>query len=427
MAKPTCYNRPRCPWEGIMDFLQLLDASLPAKRLGLVKTAGQIAREEGVSLYLVGGAVRDLLLGRPTEDLDLVVEGDAETLASIIAKRLSGQVVSRSQFSTAKIKVEGVSLDLITARSEHYLRPGALPQIAHGNMEDDLARRDFSINAMAFPIHLGAKGQLLDPFGGEADLQRGLIRVLHDKSFTDDATRIMRAVRYEQRLGFRLDDDTETLLRRDLPMLDTISGDRLRKELQLCLKEERSGEMLMRADQLGVMGAIHSSLAGSGEVVQSATEKSGKRSLEEQVYLGLLAYPLTQAEGEQFIIRLRMPPRWTTVVRDTIALKSKLPWFSDATLSPAKLYEALAPSTLAAVQACALAAPSEEARRNLTLFLDKLRHVKPALGGRDLIELGVAQGPAIGEMLVRLRSARLEGAVTNRSEEVETVKDWLVT
>ena len=413
-----------------MDFLQLLETGLPAKRLALVKTAGQIAREEGVSLYLVGGAVRDLLLGRPTEDLDLVVEGDAETLASIIAKRLSGQVVSRSQFSTAKIKVEGVSLDLITARSEHYLRPGALPQIAHGNMEDDLARRDFSINAMAFPLHLGARGRLRDPFDGEADLQSGLIRVLHDKSFTDDATRIMRAVRYEQRLGFRLDDDTETLLRRDLPMLDTISGDRLRKEFQLWLKEERCVEILVRADRLGVMAAIHSSLAGSGEFVQSAMGRSGQGSLDEQVYLGLLAYPLDQAGGERFIGRLRMPPRWATVVRDTIALKNKLSRFSDAIfakLSPPKLYEALAPSTLAAVQACALAAPNEEARENLDLFLEKLRHVKPSLGGRDLIEMGVLQGPAIGEMLVRLRTARLEGAVASRSEEVALVKGWLTT
>jgi tRNA nucleotidyltransferase (CCA-adding enzyme) len=409
-----------------MDFLELLETGLPARRSALLKTAGQIARDEGVSLYLVGGAIRDLLLGRSPEDLDLVVEGDASTLASVIAKRLSGQVVSRSQFSTAKIKVEGISLDLITARSESYLRPGALPKIARGNMEDDLARRDFSVNAMAFPLHLEAGGQLLDPLGGQADLQSGLIRVLHDKSFTDDATRIMRAVRYEQRLGFRLDDDTETMLRRDLSMLDTISGDRLRRELQLFLKEEHSVETLVRADRLGVMAAIHPPLAGLGEVVLSATGRSGQRSLDEQVYLGLLAYPMNQVEGDQLIGRLRMPPRWTAVVGDTIALKDKLPRLSEATLSTAQLYEALAPSTLAAVQACALAAPSEGARDNLDLFLDKLRHVKPALGGGDLIELGVPQGPAIGEMLLKLRSARLDGAVTSRSEEVALVKAWLV-
>jgi tRNA nucleotidyltransferase (CCA-adding enzyme) len=408
-----------------LDFLQLLETSLPAGRLALVRTAGQIALEEGVSLYLVGGAVRDLLLGRPTEDLDLVVEGDAETLASIIAKRLSGQVVSMSQFSTAKIKVDGIFLDLITARSEHYSRPGALPQIARGNMEDDLARRDFSINAMAFPLHLAARGKLLDPFDGQADLQRGFIRVLHDKSFVDDATRIMRAVRYEQRLGFRLEDDTETLLRRDLPMLDTISGDRLRRELHLLLKEDRCLDTLVRADHLGVMANISPSLAGSSRVVQRAVASSGQPALDEQVYLGLLTYPLDFSGGEKIIGRLRMPPRWATVVRDTIVLKDKLAWLSDAMLSPSQLYEALISSTNAAVQVCALATQDCEARRNLTLFLEKLRYVKPVLSGKHLIEMGAAQGPAIGEMLAMLRLARLDGVVTSRAGEVAFVQNWL--
>ena len=408
-----------------MDFLQLLEADLPAERLALLRRAGLIAREEGVSLYLVGGGARDLLLGRPTEDLDLVVEGDAETLASIIAKRLSGQVVSRSQFSTAKVRVEGVSLDLVTARNERYLRPGALPQIAHGTIEEDLERRDFSVNAMAFPLHEGSSDRLLDPFGGLDDLQRGLIRTLHDGSFIDDATRIMRAVRYEQRLGFGLEAHTETLLRRDLPMLDTISGDRLRRELHLWLNEERFVSTLVRADALGVMAAIHPSLAGSGQVVRKALGSEGKPDVEEQARLGLLAFSMTQTGGEQVIDRLRMPTGWATVVRDTIALKGRLPRLSDAEMSPAQLYEALAPYNLWAVQACALAAPGEEARQLLYLFLEKLRHVKPSLGGRDLIQLGVAQGPAVGEMLARLRSARLDGAATNRSQELELARSWM--
>ena len=416
---------PAETWKADLDFLQLLETDLPAERLALLRRAGLIAREEGVSLYLVGGGARDLLLGRPTEDLDLVVEGDAETLASIIAKRLSGQVVSRSQFSTAKVRVEGVSLDLVTARNERYLRPGALPQIAHGTIEEDLERRDFSVNAMAFPLHEGSNGRLLDPFGGLDDLQRGLIRTLHDGSFIDDATRIMRAVRYEQRLGFGLEAHTETLLRRDLPMLDTISGDRLRRELHLWLNEERFVSTLVRADALGVMAAIHPSLASSGQVVRKALESEGKPVVEEQARLGLLAFSMTQTGGEQVIDRLRMPTGWATVVRDTIALKGRLPRLSDAEMSPAQLYEALEPYNLWAAQACALAAPGEEARQRLYLFLEKLRHVKPSLGGRDLIQLGVPQGPAVGEMLARLRSARLDGAATNRSQELELARSWM--
>ena len=143
-----------------------MEAGLPEERLALVDMAARIASEEGVPLYLVGGAVRDLLLGRPTEDLDLVVEGDAETLAAVIAKRMSGDVVSRSQFATVKLKVWGSSLDMVTARNESYARPGALPQIAHGTMREDLARRDFTINAMAWPLHLGSAAGLLDPHDG---------------------------------------------------------------------------------------------------------------------------------------------------------------------------------------------------------------------------------------------------------------------
>ena len=283
-----------------VDFMQLLEAGLPSGKLELLRSAGRIARDEGVPMYLVGGSVRDMLLGRPIEDIDLVVVGDAETMAYVVAKRLSGQVVSRSQFSTAKVKVDGESLDLVTARTERYSRPGALPQIAHGTIEEDLARRDFSINAMAVPLHLEAKGGPLDLFNGKEDLQRGLVRVLHEGSFADDATRILRAVRYEQRLGFRLEERTEALLIENLPMLDTISGDRLLREIQRWLAEKDSSRILLRAEELGVMAALYPALSKSGESVRSAMERS-KGRIEELVWVGLLAYALTPAEGEGLI------------------------------------------------------------------------------------------------------------------------------
>ena len=408
-----------------VDFIRLLEASLSSEKLALLRSAGGIARDEGAPMYLVGGAVRDLLLGRPVEDLDLVVVGDAEMMASIVAKRLSGQVVSRSQFSTARVKVDGVSLDLVTARSESYSRPGALPQIAHGTIEEDLARRDFSINAMAVPIHLEAKSGLLDPFNGEEDLRRGLVRVLHDGSFADDATRIMRAIRYEQRLGFRLEERTEALLTANLPMLDTISGDRLLREVQRWLSEARAPDILLRADELGVMAAIHPPLSRSGESVRSAVERS-KGRVEAPVWLGILAYALTTPEGEGLIARLRLPTRWARVARDAIALRERLPLLSDEDIPPVRLYDSLAHLEPAAVQACALVAAQETARANLTLFLEKLRGLKPKLGGRDLIEMGVPQGPAVGEMLKLLNRARLEGKLSGREEEEALVRRVLL-
>ena len=408
-----------------MDFRKLMEAGLPDERLALIDMAAGVAGEEGTPLYLVGGAVRDLLLGRPTEDLDLVVEGDAETLAAVIAKRMSGDVVSRSQFATVKLKVWGSTLDMSTARNEWYAKPGALPQIAHGTMSEDLARRDFSINAIAYPLHLGRGAGLVDPHGGLDDLQRGLVRSLHDGSFIDDATRIMRAVRYEQRLGFVLDERTESLLRRDLQMLDTISGDRLRREVQLWLEEERRLEILARADSLGVLAAIHPSLTGAGAEVGVAAAGGVGHTSDAKVWLALLIRSVNRADGEAIVERLRMPPGWAAVVRDTLQLRERLSGLAEASESPSRLYEYLSPFDAAAVRGWSLAAPVDSTREALALFLDRLRNVRPSLNGRDLMALGVEQGPAIGAMLARLRSARLEGAAEGRSQETELVRVWL--
>lgn len=408
-----------------MDFRKLMETGLPQERLALIDMAAGIAADEGTPLYLVGGAVRDLLLGRPTEDLDLVVEGDAETLAAVIAKRMSGDVVARSQFATVKLKVWDSTLDMSTARNEWYARPGALPQIAHGTMREDLARRDFSINAMAYPLHLGRGAELLDPHGGLGDLRRGLVRTLHDGSFTDDATRIMRAVRYEQRLGFKLEEHTESLLRRDLPMLDTISGDRLRRELQLWLEEEPRLHILARADGLGLMAAIHPALAGAGTSASRMASGRAGHTTDAKVCLALLALSVSRTDGEAIIDRLRMPPGWAAVVRDTIELRERLSGLAEAAESPSRLYQWLSPFDDAAVRVWSLAAPDAREREALALYLDKLRHVRPALNGRDLMALGVPQGPAVGAMLARLRSAKLEGAAEGRSQETELVRAWL--
>lgn len=428
-ARAPCYNRatpqPARIGKERLDFRKLMENGLPQDRLALIDMAAGIAADEGTPLYLVGGAVRDMLLGRPTEDIDLVVEGDAETLAAVIAKRMSGDVVSRSQFATVKLKVWGSTLDMSTARNEWYARPGALPQIAHGTMMEDLARRDFSINAMAYPLHLGRGAELLDPYDGLDDLRRGLVRTLHDGSFTDDATRIMRAVRYEQRLGFTLEQQTESLLRRDLPMLDTISGDRLRREVQLWLEEERRLEILARADSLGLMVAIHPSLAGAGVAARQAAAGRAGHTPDAKVCLALLVLPVSRTDGWAIVDRLRMPRGWATVVSDTVDLRERISGLAEATESPSRLYEYLSSFDDAAVQAWSLAAPDDLTREALALYLDKLRYVRPSLNGRDLMALGVPQGPAVGAMLARLRSAKLEGSAEGRAQETELVRAWL--
>src|SRR4030043_497632 len=235
---------------------------LPPQILALAKIAGKEASELEQELYLFGGVVRDLFLGRANFDFDLVVEGDAINLARRLAKDSQAKLTVHSRFGTAKITYPGFSLDLATARNETYSQPGALPTVKPGSLKDDLIRRDFSINAMALHLNPQRFGELIDMYHGKDDLNNRLIRILHSKSFVDDATRILRAIRYEQRLGFKLETETEKLLRRDVAMLNTISGDRIRHEMGLTLKEEEPEKVILRAEELGVLAKLHPLLRG---------------------------------------------------------------------------------------------------------------------------------------------------------------------
>src|SRR3954452_1104331 len=198
-----------------------------------------------VPVYLVGGAVRDLLLGRERTDLDVVLEGDAAALG----RRLGGEVRAHERFATAMVALDGLVLDLATARSETYPRPGALPEVRPATLAEDLARRDFTVNAMAVP--LTDEAELIDPHGGARDLERGLLRVLHERSFVDDPTRALRAARYAARYGFDLEPDTERLLRE--ADLETVSRDRVEAELRKLAAEPRARQGFALLDEWGLV------------------------------------------------------------------------------------------------------------------------------------------------------------------------------
>ena len=252
---------------------EMLEARLSAEELGAVRAAALAAARLRVPLYLVGGTVRDILLPTAVLDLDFAVVGDGPEAVARLAEGLGGRVLARSQFGTMKVDVSGTVVDLALARTETYSRPGALPEVTPGGIEDDLARRDFSINAMA--VSLGDRfGEMVDPFGGRSDLGARLVRVLHPRSFVDDATRILRAARYAARLGFEMEDETADLLRRGLPYIETISGDRVRNELERCFTEPDVGRALLMAQELGVLRAVHPGLA-LGEQAATALSNPG--------------------------------------------------------------------------------------------------------------------------------------------------------
>jgi tRNA nucleotidyltransferase (CCA-adding enzyme) len=403
-----------------------LEKYLPPPVLALVKIAGREANELGLGLYLVGGVVRDLFLSRANFDFDLVVEGYAISLARRLAQDSQAKLKIHPRFGTAKLAYPGFSFDLATARSETYSKPGALPTVKPGSLKDDLIRRDFSINAMALCLMPHRFGELIDLYNGKDDLERNLIRILHPKSFIDDATRILRAMRYEQRLGFKLEAETEKLLRRDVTMLDTISGDRIRHELELILKEDEPEPVLRRAGELGVLRQLHPSLKGNGWLSQKFEQarKADIRASLPTLYLGLLIYNLTEKENERFISRLNFPKNSTQAMRQTLQLKAQLHSLANLQLKPSDIYQSLHSYTTTAIQANALVSESPIASQHLQLYLTKLRYVKTRLSGEDLKRMGIPAGPKIGEILSALHKARLNKEIRTRKEEEQFAHSW---
>ncbi|MFC1981467.1 CCA tRNA nucleotidyltransferase [Chloroflexota bacterium] len=412
---------------GTVNLARKMKSQLPAGLVDFMRAAGEVAQSRGNRLYLVGGVVRDQMLERTNLDLDLVVEGDAINLAQELVRIKQGEIITHPRFGTAKIQRDKWSIDLVTARSETYSRPGALPTVKPGSIESDLFRRDFTINAMAVELAPGRYGDLLDLYGGRGDLEHRLIRVLHEKSFVDDATRIWRGLRYEQRLDFRLEQDTLELLNRDIPMLDTISGDRIRHELELALKEELPEKVLCRAGELGVLARLHPSLKGDGwlaEKFEQARQLSVPDLPSFGLYLALLAYRLSSEETEQLISCLRLPKPVAQIIRDTAGIKAEIGVLSVPGLAPSAIYSLLHGRSSTALTASSLATGSPAAEEHIQLYLGALRHVKTALSGEDLKRMGIAEGPRIKEILNRLREARLDGKVGSRSEEEEMVRGY---
>ena len=405
-----------------------IEERLPAELVRLIEAIGAIASHQGLHLYIVGGGVRDLLLEQETFDLDLVVDGDAIGLAQLLANTIRGRLVVHTRFRTANVRWNEWSIDLTTARSESYDHPGALPKVKPGPLSDDLFRRDFTINTMAIQLDPGRYGDLIDLYGGQEDLGRRLIRVLHERSFIDDATRIWRALRYEQRLGFKLERETLELLKRDTAMLDTISGDRIRHELELVLKEAYPEKFFQRADQLQVLSQLQPGLKGNSDLpkkFEQARQVSSPNPPPAALYLALLTYTLTGEQVEQIVERLRLTRPTAQALRDTCQLKTEMELLASAGLKPSRVYRILHDYTPTAITATSLAGDSPEVSRNIHRYITKLRYIKPGLTGADLKTIGLTPGPRINEILDRLRAARLDGEVTDRPGEEKLVRKWL--
>ena len=295
-----------------INLAEKIETSLPVELVILVNNAVAVEGNRKQPLYLVGGVVRDLLLGKINDicDLDLVVEGDAIGLAGEFAEKSGGKLTAHLMFNTAKIEMGKWTIDIAMARTETYARPGALPVVTSGTLKTDLFRRDFTINAMAVSLSPDNYGELIDLYGGTKDLNSKIIRVLLDKSFTDDATRIWRAIRYEQRLGFKIESDT-------LSLLKTVGGYRLRHELELVLKEKEPEKTLMRADELGVLKELHPSLKMDDRLMAKFQEARRTVKATPDYYLGFLTCRLSDDDLRQISKYLRFSTKQVKAINET--------------------------------------------------------------------------------------------------------------
>lgn len=409
----------------------LIRHRLSPEMLEITNVSARVATGMGMNAYIVGGIVRDLLLGRESIDLDIVVEGDAVKLASSVGEIVRGKVTVHKQFRTATMKWNGGSVDFTTARSETYSKPGALPVVEPGLIDTDLSRRDFTINAMAADLSPKRYGRLIDPFNGREDLEGKSIRILHNRSFIDDATRIWRAIRYEQRLGFEIEPGTLELLCRNLDMMDTVSRDRIRHELELVLKEDEPDKVLFRAGELGVLRNIHSELKGDNWLAKKFSRARGAHAPETpaaELLLALLVYRMEAESIRSFITSLNLRKKQAVILNDLCLLKEKLEIIDESPLQPSATYLVLEGLSEMALTAALIAEESPAIRKNIELYLNEYRHVRTDLTGKDLRDMGFTSGSRIKTVLDWLLRAKIDGEITSREDEtalIETIRTSL--
>lgn len=406
-----------------------MEQSLPKDRWDLLQLVREEATQRGLPLYIVGGSVRDLELGRRLNDFDLTVEGEAIKLARALAARHGGQVTAHTKFGTAKwflppkLKPENLApdaethdaLDLISARSETYKHPAALPTVKPGSIFDDLRRRDFTINALAIRLDDPHFGELRDDLHGMEDLKRGIVRVLHPGSFIDDPTRMYRAVRYEGRYRFKIAEDTLALIPKARPFVEKLSPQRIRHELDLILDESEAVSMLKRLENLELLTAIHPALADFSQS-NLATLKSSDASLRTRNSRWVLwLMHLPDQEIEFLNERLHFTAGLLKVLRSASLLNANLA--AVAGLKPSQVVELLEGYSIKALEVVSCAVQDEEIKRILTRYLSEWWHVRPRTTGHDLKERGIAPGPKYAEILRRLRAAWLDGEVKTEKQE----------
>jgi tRNA nucleotidyltransferase (CCA-adding enzyme) len=426
----------------------LLCTHLPSHLYAVLQRVGQLVEARGESAYLVGGGVRDLLLGRRNLDLDVVVEGDGLAFARALATQEGAAVTTHARFGTAVLRFPaGFKLDVATARTEYYEYPTALPTVEQRSLKKDLYRRDFTINTLAIRLNARRFGELIDFYGGQRDLKDKTLRVLHSLSFVEDPTRVFRAIRFEVRLGFRVGKETLRLLKGAVKMalFQRLSGTRLGEELRLLLAEPEARKAVARLAELDLLRFIQAEVSWSPKLdrllksvddvlawyrVASLnwpvdTKRRGSPADPPDdavapwlVRLIALLDAVSDTAVDEALRRLRLSGRHTETVLAARAARHALPRLAKQPPPlPAETYRLLAGQRLEVVLFCMAKTTSAAAQQQIAAYLETYRYTQPRLSGHDLQAMGLTPGPQFRTLLSRLLEACLNGEVTAAAEE----------
>jgi tRNA nucleotidyltransferase (CCA-adding enzyme) len=406
----------------------------PAEVYKILVLAGEVAEKMGCNAYLVGGSVRDLLLGQSNLDIDLVIEGDGIRFAKQLGERLKAKMRAHVRFGTANVStVTGLKLDVATARTEYYESPAALPKVEMSSIKKDLYRRDFTINTLAIALNVRNFGQLIDFFGGQRDLREKTIRVLHNLSFVEDPTRAFRAVRFAERFGFRLSRHTENLIKTAIQMdlFGRLSGARLFDELTLAFEETNPVRTLGRLSSYGLLAVIHKELSFDERletILSSMYETLAWYDLlytEEKVdkgllYLSSLLSGLEEAQLSEALERLAPPRKIKEVIlgsqAEAAGILGKLPL-----QDPAALYHLLSGKSIEIVLFSMALTKDSRKKKQISQFLVEMRKMRPLLKGGDLKKIGIAEGPLFSKIFRELLDERLRGKIKTEEDEKKFV------
>jgi tRNA nucleotidyltransferase (CCA-adding enzyme) len=419
-----------------------LEASFDLSVVSLLRRVGEKARALGMRAYLVGGAVRDILTGKKNVDIDISLEGDAEEFIRRWDDPRCRSVVHGRYKTGTLIWEDGFKIDIATARREFYEYAAAMPEVLSDSLKQDLGRRDFTVNAMAISLSEDDWGTLMDFYGGRRDLREDVLRVMHNLSFVDDPSRVLRGVRFEQRLGMSFEDNTLRLLNSALRggLLGKLSGPRVKMELEIDFSEANPAKVAVRMRDLGVWEALFPGLRFTGSVSNKMRRlrrilqflKKGRVVFRGDEWLTYLAALLSESPLEVRSLamdRINLTPSERRVLEAAIAAPTRLrPFFASTQAKRAcsEVYlflKAYSPVSLAYCLACE---DKRGAGHWIAHHLTVLSATKCALTGGDLRAMGYAPGPWIGDMLETLRLEHMDGKLTSREDEVEFVKDNLI-